>query len=222
MKILTVSDEECAALWDYYAPGKLSGYDLIISCGDLKAEYLSFLVTMAKCPVLYVHGNHDTGYSKRPPLGCDCIDGKVVVYNGLRILGLGGCRRYHAGDHQYSEQEMRRRIRKLRFALWRTKGVDLVVTHSPIEGVGDGQDNAHRGFGVFRELLDKYKPQYLVHGHMHLTYGQDKTRLRQYGDTVVVNATERYELELPDKPCKTKDLGRLLWKNGAPKEDDYF
>ena len=222
MKILTVSDEECAALWDYYAPGKLSGYDLIISCGDLKAEYLSFLVTMAKCPVLYVHGNHDTGYSKRPPLGCDCIDGKVVVYNGLRILGLGGCRRYHPGDHQYSEKEMRRRIRKLRFALWRTKGVDLVVTHSPIEGVGDGQDNAHRGFGVFRELLDKYKPQYLVHGHMHLTYGQDKTRLRQYGDTVVVNATERYELELPDRPFPVKQMGQLLWKNGAPKEDDYF
>ena len=222
MKILTVSDEECAALWDYYAPGKLSGYDLIISCGDLKAEYLSFLVTMAKCPVLYVHGNHDTGYEKRPPLGCDCIDGKVVVYNGLRILGLGGCRRYHPGDHQYSEKEMRRRIRKLRFALWRTKGVDLVVTHAPIEGVGDGQDNAHRGFGVFRELLDKYKPQYLVHGHMHLNYGQDKIRFRQYGDTIVVNATERCDLELPDRPFPVKQMGQLLWKNGAPKEDDYF
>ena len=74
MRILAVSDEECAALWDHYAPGKLDGYDLIISCGDLKPEYLSFLVTMAKCPVLYVHGNHDTSYSQRPPEGCDCID----------------------------------------------------------------------------------------------------------------------------------------------------
>ena len=222
MKILTVSDEECAALWDYYAPGKLSGYDLIISCGDLKAEYLSFLVTMAKCPVLYVHGNHDTGYEKRPPLGCDCIDGKVVVYNGLRILGLGGCRRYHPGDHQYSEKEMRRRIRKLRFALWRTKGVDLVVTHAPIEGVGDGQDNAHRGFGVFRELLDRYKPQYLVHGHMHLTYGQDKTRIRQYGATTVINATERYDLEVPDRPFPVKQMGQIIWKNGDPNRGDDF
>ena len=42
MKILIVSDEECPALWDYYVPGRLSGYDLIISCGDLKAEYLMF------------------------------------------------------------------------------------------------------------------------------------------------------------------------------------
>ena len=30
MKILTVSDEECPALWDYYVPGRLSEYDLII------------------------------------------------------------------------------------------------------------------------------------------------------------------------------------------------
>ena len=46
MKILLVSDEECLYLWDYYRPGRLDGIDLIISCGDLNAEYLSFLVTM--------------------------------------------------------------------------------------------------------------------------------------------------------------------------------
>ena len=50
MKILTVSDKECAALWDYYQPGRLKEYDLILSAGDLKADYLSFLVTMARCP----------------------------------------------------------------------------------------------------------------------------------------------------------------------------
>ena len=48
MKILALSDEECPALWEYYTPGKLDGFDLILSCGDLKADYLSFLVTMAK------------------------------------------------------------------------------------------------------------------------------------------------------------------------------
>ena len=48
MKILIVSDEECPALWDYYVPGRLAGYDLILSCGDLNASYLSFLVTMAR------------------------------------------------------------------------------------------------------------------------------------------------------------------------------
>ena len=45
MKILTVSDEESPALWDYYVPGRLADYDLILSCGDLKPEYLSLLNT---------------------------------------------------------------------------------------------------------------------------------------------------------------------------------
>ena len=74
MKILLVSDEECLYLWDYYRPGRLDGIDLILSCGDLNVEYLSFLVTMGRAPVLYVHGNHDGGYDKHPPEGCTCIE----------------------------------------------------------------------------------------------------------------------------------------------------
>ena len=114
MKILAVSDEECSALWEYYTPGKLKDYDLILSCGDLNAKYLSFLVTMARCPLLYVEGNHDLRYKISPPEGCDPIDDHFVVYNGIRILGLGGCRRYNHADNQYTEAQMRRRIRKLR------------------------------------------------------------------------------------------------------------
>ena len=216
MKILTVSDEECPALWEYYVPGKLKEYDLIVSCGDLKADYLSFLVTMARCPVLYVHGNHDTGYDRFPPEGCDCIDDKLVIYNGVRILGLGGCRWYHPGAHQYSEQQMRKRIRKLRFLLWRSGGVDIVVTHAPIQGVGDREDPAHWGFEAFRKLLDKYHPKYLLHGHVHLSYGTDKTRVRQYGDTTVINCTERYVIEIPEGEHTQRQHNMLIWKNGAP------
>lgn len=212
MKILAVSDEECAALWDYYVPGRLNGYDLIISCGDLKADYLSFLVTMGKAPVLYVHGNHDTGYREHPPEGCDCIDDQIVVYNGIRILGLGGCRRYHPGDHQYTDAQMRRRIAKLRYRLWRMGGVDIVVTHAPPRGVGDGEDPAHRGFQALVELLEQYRPKYLLHGHMHLRYGTDTTRERQYQDTKVINVTERYTLEIPDVEVPPKQKGQLIWK----------
>ena len=196
MKILTVSDEECKALWDYYTPGRLKDYDLILSCGDLKASYLSFLVTMARVPVFYVHGNHDTGYERNPPEGCDCIEDQLVVYKGVRILGLGGCRRYHPGAHQYTEKEMRRRIRKLRWKLWWHKGVDVVVTHAPPAGVGDDEDIAHRGFEAFLPLLEKYRPQVLLHGHVHMNYGMDKTRERQCGDTRVINVYERYVVEV--------------------------
>ena len=39
--------------------------DLVISCGDLKADYLSFIATMIAVPVLYVHGNHDDRARKK-------------------------------------------------------------------------------------------------------------------------------------------------------------
>ena len=198
MKILVLSDEECPALYDYYVPGRLAEYDLIISCGDLKADYLSFIVTMARVPVLYVHGNHDTGYSRMPPEGCDCIDDQLIVYKGVRILGLGGCKKYRNAPHQYTEKEMQARIRKLRWKLWRHKGVDIVVTHAPPAGVGDGEDVAHKGFEALLGFLDKYKPKYLLHGHVHLNYGTDPTRERSYGDTRVINGCQRYVLELPD------------------------
>ena len=112
---------------------------------------------------------------------------------------------------------MRRRIQKLRLCLWRTGGVDIVVTHGPVAGVGDGEDNAHRGFDALKELLDRYQPQYLLHGHIHLSYGSDPTRERQYGKTTVINTSERYTLEIPDRLVSGKDVNRLIWRNGAPK-----
>ena len=198
MKILVLSDEVCPALYDFYMDGRLEGYDLLISCGDLKPQYLSFLVTMTRVPLLYIHGNHDGVYAKRPPEGCDCIEDKLVVYKGLRILGLGGSRRYSPGDHQYTEREMRWRIFKLKRKIRKYKGVDIVVSHAPLFGVGDGDDYCHRGFEAFLDFVDKYHPRYWLHGHMHLNYGIDKTRVREYNGTKVINATERYVLEIPD------------------------
>ncbi len=212
MKILSISDEECLALWDYYVPGRLAEYDLILACGDLNAKYLSFLVTMARCPVLYVHGNHDVTYRTHPPEGCDCIDGQLVVYNGLRILGLGGCRKYREGPFQYTDQQMRRRIAQLRWKLRWMGGVDIVVTHAAPAGLGDAEDRAHWGFESLRELLDKYRPQYLVHGHVHMSYGHDVPRVLEYRGTKIINAYERYVFEIEDPPVELKRYGQVIYK----------
>ena len=219
MKILAVSDEECPALWDNYVAGRLADYDLMISCGDLKAEYLSFLVTMGRAPLLYVHGNHDQLYLNRPPEGCDCIDDRLLVYNGLRILGLGGCRKYHPGPFQYTEGQMRRRIRRLSLALRRSGGVDIVVCHAPPLGLGDRDDPAHWGFEALRELVDKYHPPILLHGHVHLRYNLDLARELEYQGTRIINASERFVLELPDRDVAPRDKGRLLWKSPPPRKD---
>ncbi len=196
MKILLIADEEDRGLWDYYRPEKLRGYDLIISAGDLKGEYLSFLVTMANRPLLYVPGNHDGRYARRPPEGCENIDGRLVKINGLRILGLGGSMLYSGGPEQYTERQMRRRIRRLGFQLWRHGGVDIVVSHAPIAGFGDMDDAAHRGFECFKRLIDKYQPKLWVHGHVHKRYGHDFAREHVIGSTRVVNACGKYEAEI--------------------------
>ena len=198
MKLLLLSDQESPYLWDYYQPGRLKDIDLIISCGDLSSKYLTFLVTMAGKPLLYVHGNHDRTYEQNPPEGCDCIEDRLVNIRGLRVLGLGGSIAYSGGPHQYTESQMIRRIRKLWFQLWRAGGVDIVVTHSPAQGYGDGEDYAHRGFACFLPFLDKYQPKYLVHGHVHLNYGAQRPRMLSRGDTTIINAYERYILEIPD------------------------
>ena len=212
MKILAVSDEESPALWDHYVPGRLDEYDLIISCGDLKASYLTFLATMSRARVLYVHGNHDGSYRLSPPEGCDCIDGHLVVYNGVRILGLGGCRRYTSGEHQYSESQMRRRIARLRYALWRSGGVDIVVTHASPRGLGDMEDPAHRGFGSFVELIDRYRPSLLLHGHTHLRYQPGVSRELKRGETRIINVSERYTLELGAEAPPLSERDSLIWK----------
>ena len=200
MNILLISDVEDPALWDYYRPGRLAEYDMILSAGDLKAEYLSFLVTMANIPVLYVHGNHNDSYDRFPPEGCECIEDRIVNVNGVRILGLGGSAVYSGGKYQYTERQMKRRIARLKGKVRRMGGVDIVLTHCPPKGIGDADDYAHRGFEAFLPMLDKWKPKALVHGHVHMMYGI--SRELRYGDTRIINACQRYTLSIDPESAK--------------------
>jgi Icc-related predicted phosphoesterase len=123
------------------------------------------------------------------------VEDTIYNYQGVRILGLGGCIRYKAGPDQYTEQEMEKRIRKLRFQLLRNGGFDILLTHSPLRGIGDADDPTHRGFECLKRLLEDYEPKYMVHGHVHLNYGANRDRINVYGSTKVINAYEKYEFE---------------------------
>ena len=46
MKILVIADEESQKIWDFFRKEDYADIDLVISCGDLKADYLSFIATM--------------------------------------------------------------------------------------------------------------------------------------------------------------------------------
>jgi Icc-related predicted phosphoesterase len=194
MKLLLVSDREEPYIWDYFDRERFSDIEMIISCGDVKAEYLSFLVTMIKAPLFYVPGNHNESYMKNPPEGCISIDGRLAVYRGIRLLGLGGSHCYNNKEFQYTEKQMEKRIRGLKWKIWKHNGFDILVTHAPASGVGDGQDLCHRGFSSFIKLLDSYSPKYFFHGHQHLNYNL-QPRVTRYKDTTIVNAYGYYILE---------------------------
>ena len=196
MKILLLADQAEPSLWEHLDRRKLEGVELVLSCGDLPAEYLSFLTCFTAAPILYVHGNHDGRYERKPPEGCICIEDTVYTHNGLRILGLGGSMRYREGPHMYTEREMKKRVRRLRYKLWKSKGFDILLAHAPAYQLGDDTDLAHTGFQVFLELIDKYQPRYLIHGHVHQSYQHDFKRVRQRGETQAINAFGYYILEI--------------------------
>lgn len=195
MRILIVSDVESDRFYEFYKPGKLDNFDLIISCGDLKVEYLEFLVTMAKCPLLYVHGNHDEGY-RREPQGCICIDDRIYYYKGLRIMGMGGSFRYRDGMYMYTEAQMKSRILRLWPSIVRHRGFDILVTHAPARHLNDFDTLPHRGFECFNFLLKKYKPRVFAHGHIHRNYGVSIPQKTQHGSTTVINAYEYCIVEI--------------------------
>lgn len=195
MNILALADTESKALWDHYNSNKITNTDLILSCGDLDPRYLSFIVSCTNLPLLYVHGNHDDCYDRTPPEGCICVDDRIYVHDGIRILGLGGCYPYKDGNYMYTEEEMKRRIFRLKLQLLRYGGFDILLTHSPAFALGDGKDITHQGYKAFLPLLEKYKPKYMVHGHMHLQYDRSLQRTTQYGDTKIINAFERHSWE---------------------------
>ncbi|MCI8770440.1 MAG: metallophosphoesterase [Lachnospiraceae bacterium] len=202
MKILAIADEESKYLWDYYEKSKLEGIDLIISCGDLDPRYLSFLVTLSSVPVLYVHGNHDGKYENIPPEGCTCIDDQIYVHKGIRIMGLGGSMRYRPGPHQYTEREMKKRVKRMwSKILWR-RGFDILVAHAPAFQLNDGRDLPHQGFQIFRTLMEKYKPRFFLHGHIHQSYGKEYKRYDKYQDTHIINAYERCVFDFEDENLK--------------------
>ena len=198
MRILAVADTVSKYLYEYYTPGKLADFDLILACGDLSRDYLEFLVDASHCPVLYVRGNHDDCLEEDPPGGCICVEDRVYVHDGIRVLGLGGSHKYREGGNMFTEKQMNRRLRKLRLKIWRRGGFDILMTHSPARRLNDFDSLSHRGFECFNKLLDKYHPKYFVHGHIHKNYGINIPQRSQHGETTVINAYDYCVFEYED------------------------
>lgn len=196
MKILTVSDCVEPLLYTRFEKERFPGIELILSCGDLPPEYLTFLTTAFKVPLYYIRGNHDIRYGSSPPDGCIDLRGRLIRFKGLNFLGLEGSRWYNGGPYQYTEEQMRKQVRGLRRKINRSSGLDVVITHAPPRHIHDNEDLCHRGFRVFRWLIEKYAPRYFIHGHIHSLFRDPLERVMVVNHTHVVNSYGYYILEI--------------------------
>lgn len=210
--VLIVSDRIERALDDGFDPARWEGIDLIISCGDLPAWYLSNLVSRLNVPLYYVRGNHDTRYEEEPPEGGDDISGQLTSFRGWRFLGLDGAPKYNGEPLQYADSTMNWRALRITPRIWLAGGFDVLVTHAPPAycdwaytrcqppvGAGricrynpnrtclDADDRAHWGFRSLKCLIERYQPSYALHGHSHLTYARIPREVK-LGCTRVINA----------------------------------
>jgi len=187
LKILAVSDVIDKSLTRMVEDKTLEPVDLIISCGDLPPEFLSFLRDRLDRPLFYVKGNHDIRYTSSNPVGCENIHEKIIRFKSLNILGLEGSIWYNGGMNQYSDREMKKIIFGLWFSLWRKGGVHLVVTHAPPRHINDAEDRCHMGFESFVSLIHKRKPDYFIHGHVHKEFKTVDERITLVNSTRVIN-----------------------------------
>ncbi len=208
--ILAVTDEADPRIHSESLRERMGHVAFAVSCGDLPASYLEFIADALNRPVYYVLGNHaeeltrgSAGKGVRHPAGAIDLGGKVVQdpATGLILAGFPGSPRYCEGEPiQYTEWKLglmakrlapRLHLNRLRYG----RALDLLVTHAPPRDINDRPDPAHRGFEVLRGFLDKWRPAYHIHGHIHL-YDRSQPAQQRYGETDVINVFPYRVLEL--------------------------
>lgn len=219
MKILLIGDVVNPLLYSPYVKNIeiFKNVELIISTGDLPFYYYDFLISNLNVPLFYVFGNHtrlddekfDREIRKNKKRGFFVnIDNKVIVYKNIIIAGLEGSKRYNMDLHQYTESQMKMKIFKLIPALMYNKikygrYIDILVTHAPPYGFGIKNDPCHQGFKSFLFFIEKFKPSYLVHSHIHI-YDENKRKISNYKGTKIINAYNYRILDIEPLTNSTK------------------
>ena len=117
--------------------------------------------------------------------------------------------RYNNGLCQFTDAQMKRKLLKLLPKLIYNKFkygryLDIFMTHASPRHIHDHEDPCHLGFECYNWFLQRFKPTYMVHGHIHL-YDLREERIGKYYDTTVVNAYAHYVIELPETTTDKKD-----------------
>ena len=200
LRMLAISDEREPSLDSQRTREALEPIDLIVGCGDLQAEYLTFLADAFRVPLIYVRGNHDVGAAwrreQRESLPEPLTDGRLHEELGLRVMGFSGSPRYNDRELQFSEGTMWVRAVVAGLRVGRGRRPILVISHTPPRGMNDDDDLPHRGFTAFRWLADRLAPPLWLHGHTALVRTGLDDRCVRHGETLFYNCTGATLVEL--------------------------
>ena len=198
MKILAVSDTELDMIYSPMITQRFRDVDLVIGCGDLPYYYLEYIISMLNRTTYFVRGNHaprfkeeGVGGERTHPWGAIDLHRRVVRdSSGLLLAGIEGSLNYNNGRYQYSQEEMWAMIlamvpRLLLNRILYGRYLDIFVTHAPPWQIHDKEDLPHQGIKAFRWLIEKFKPTYHLHGHIHIYQQYDITETDHQGTRVV-------------------------------------
>ena len=197
IRLLAVSDQMDAALGDERSRHAVGPIDLIVGCGDLDCDDLTFLADGFNAPLVYVLGNHDTD-ARWQACRTYCPDEVRSTAShheaGLSLAGLTwpGRRgpRAHRSERGAWNQALRLAVRRL----GRAEPV-IVFSHVPPRAAGDIQSTGyHRGFRGYSWLMRRLRPPLWLHGHTPLAATTEWHIQR--GSTMLVNVTGAVVIEI--------------------------
>lgn len=200
LRILAVSDKTDEGLNLEVNRTALGPIDAIIGAGDLEPEYLALLADAFCAPLLYVLGNHDRGrgweaaFERHLPE--PMADARVERLNGIDVFALSWPGK-RSGRPEHDDWAAWWQV--LRFGLHHpSKRPLIVVSHVPPEGAGDDpSDPYHRGFGAYRWLARRVKPELWLHGHTSVA--TQAGAMVCLGGTRLLNVTGAVLIELDSR-----------------------
>ncbi len=189
MRILAASDIEgsSAAAKKLSLKAEKEKADLVVLCGDItgwtESSNLIKPFKDRKQKVLIIPGNHDSFATTdflAEVYGVRNIHGYSVKYGDIGFFGAGGVSDLpHEGF--ISEKELMKTLEKAHKGL---KGIEkkIMVTHMHPSG-SKSEFSGIAGSKSITQAIKKFKPQFLLHGHIHEASGVEE----KIGNTKVIN-----------------------------------
>ncbi len=142
--------------------------ELIILLGDLFYDWIRELNEI-DLPKIGIHGNHEEeGILEK--VGAIDLHLKIFEHKGITFTGFDGDMAYvfAENDLPYRENTNSQKLKSELELLKKHPKVDVFISHWPSFGTLDiPHVVGHRGLKAFRTYIDKVKPKYHFHGHIH-------------------------------------------------------